>query len=477
MVDILIKNGLLLTMRGEGVGTVENGAVAIEGSYIVAVGETQDVEKQFPSADRILDARGKAVLPGFVDAHIHTGMTILRGQGQDVPEIEWMLKTMGPFGRHTTGEHRLKASALGVLEALKSGTTCFGEIGVGSEVVEEVYAKAGVRAKIASTINEIGPSSRRSAYELYEFDPAVGERRLRESLDLVDKWHGAEEGRITCLLAPQAADMMSKELLLNVKEIAEEKDLLVHIHIAQGGREEIQMKLRYGKTAPRFLDEIGFLDSRVIGAHCHQTTDEEVALLAERKVRYVSCPSSIGIIDGITPPLQVYIASGGWAAGLGSDQASGNNSHNMMTELKVAALLNKTRHRDPTVLPAWKVLRIATIEGARCLGLDGVIGSLESGKKADLVMMNLKVPHLTPVVSTPVRNVAPNIVYSARGDEVDTVIVDGKVLMENRKVLTMDEERIIEEAQKAAEEVTSKAAEDYYRADSLLAKTMKKGLL
>jgi len=149
----------------------------------------------------------------------------------------------------------------------------------------------------------------------------------------------------------------------------------------------------------------------------------------------------------------------------------------MMTELKVAALLNKTRHRDPTVLPAWKVLRIATIEGARCLGLDREIGCLEEGRKADLMVLNLKVPHLTPVVSTPVRNVAPNIVYSARGDEVETVIVDGKVLMENRKVLTMDEERVIEEAQKAAEEVTSKAAEDYYKADSLLAKTMKKGLL
>jgi 5-methylthioadenosine/S-adenosylhomocysteine deaminase len=202
-----------------------------------------------------------------------------------------------------------------------------------------------------------------------------------------------------------------------------------------------------------------------------------VALLAQRKIRYVSCPSSISIIDGITPPLQVYLAAGGWAAGLGSDQASGNNSHNMMTELKIAALLNKTRHRDPTVLPAWKVLRIATIEGARCIGLDREIGSLEEGKKADLMMLNLKVPHLTPVISTPVRNVAPNIVYSARGDEVETVIVDGKVLMENRRVLTMDEESVIEEAQRAAEEVTSKAAEDYYKADSLLAKTMKKGLL
>lgn len=477
MVDILIKNGFLLTMRGEGVGSIEDGAVAIEGNRIVAVGKTHEIEKKFPRADRVFNAQGRAVLPGFVDAHIHTGLTLLRGQGQDVPEIEWMLKTMGPFGRYTTREHRLKASALGVLEALKSGATCFGEIGVGTEVVEKVYVKAGVRAKIASTINEIAPGSRRSAHELYRFDPESGERRLKNSLELVDKWHGAAGGRITCLLAPQAADMVGKELLLRVKEIAKERDLLVHIHIAQGGREAIQMKMRYGKSSVRFLDEIGFLDSRVIGAHCHQTTDEEVAFLAKRKIRHVSCPSSIGLIDGITPPLHLYTDSGGWAAALGSDQASGNNCHNMLMEMKVAALLNKSRHRDPTVLPAWKVLRIATIEGARCLGLDREVGSLEEGKKADLIILNLKVPHMIPVISTPVRNVAPNIVYSARGDEVETVIVDGRVVMDDRRVLTMDEERIIEEAQKAAEEVTSRATEDYYRADSLLARAMKRGLL
>jgi 5-methylthioadenosine/S-adenosylhomocysteine deaminase len=348
---------------------------------------------------------------------------------------------------------------------------------MGSEVVEYVYKKVGVRAMVASTINEISPRSRRIADELYPLDPEIGNQKLKYSLELVDAWHGAVNGRITCLLAPHAADMMSKELLLRVKEIAEERNLLIHIHIAQGGREAIQMKMRYGKSSVRFLDDIGFLSSRVIGAHCHQTTNDEVALLAERGVRYVSCPSSIGLIDGITPPLHLYIASGGWAAGLGSDQASGNNCHNMLMEMKVAALLNKTRHQDPTVLPSWKVLRIATIEGARCLGLDGTIGTIEKGKKADLIILDLKSPHMTPIISKPVRNIAPNIVYSARGDEVETVIVDGNILMEAKQVLTMDEERVIQEAQKAAEEITNKASEDFYKADSFLAKTMKKGLL
>jgi 5-methylthioadenosine/S-adenosylhomocysteine deaminase len=149
----------------------------------------------------------------------------------------------------------------------------------------------------------------------------------------------------------------------------------------------------------------------------------------------------------------------------------------MLVEMKVAALLNKSRHRDPTVLPAWKMLRIATIEGAETIGLGDSIGSLEPGKKADLILLNLKVPHMTPILSRPIRNIAPNIVYSARGDEVETVIIDGKVVMENREILTMDETKVIEEAQKAAEEVCDAATEDYMKADSQLVRMARRGLL
>ena len=478
MVDILIKNGYLLTMRGEGVGVIEDGAVAIEEDRIAAVGKTSDIEKNFRSAEHIFDAKGKAVLPGFVDAHIHTSLTLLRGEGQDVPEIEWMLKTMAPFMNFIEPEHRIKGAKLGVLEAVKSGTTCFGEIGADmSQIVEKVFIPSSVRACVANTINEIGPESRRDPDKPYTFFSDIGEDKLREALELIDKWNGAAEGRITCMLGPQAADMMSKDLLLRIKNIARSKGLPIHIHVAQGGREAIQIKLRYGTSTIRFLDDIGYLDDRVIAAHCHQASDEEVALLAHRGVRYVSCPSSIGLIDGITPPLALFLASGGKYAALGSDQASGNNSHNIIKEMRMASFLNKTRHRDPTILPAWKVLRIATIEGAYALGLGDEIGSIEVGKKADLVILNLKAPHLTPIISRPVRNIAPNIVYSARGDEIETVIVNGEIIMENKKVLKMNECEVMREAQEAAEEVTSKAAEDYMKADSNLAKAVRKGLL
>ncbi len=478
MTDILVKNGFVLTMQGEGVGTIEDGAVAIKGSTIVAVGKTVDLVNEYDGAEYVFNAKGKAVLPGFVDAHVHTSNTLIRGEGQDVPEIEWMLKTQAPFGPHHKPGHRLIGNALGVLEAVKSGTTCFGEIGGNmAPAAENVFAPAGVRAHLANTVNEVGPGSRPDPHKPYIFFEDIGERKLKESVEFINTWNGAADGRITCMFSPHAADMMSEELLLRVKEEANKRGMMSHIHIAQGGREAIQIKLRFNTSTVRYLDSIGFLDDTIIGAHCHQTSDEEVALLAKRGMRYVSCPASIGIIDGITPPLALYLASGGVSAGIGSDQASGNNHHNMLVEMKVAALLNKCRHRDPTVLPAWKMLRIATIEGAETIGLGASIGSLEPGKKADLIILNLKVPHMMPIITHPVRNVAPNIVYSARGDEVETVIIDGKIVVQDRNVLTMDEEKIMEDAQKASDEICAAAAEDFFKADSQLAKAVKKGLL
>lgn len=209
-----------------------------------------------------------------------------------MPEIEWMLKTMGPFEKYTTPEHKAKASALGVFEGLKSGTTCFGEIGTSSQVLENVYCKVGVRARVAGTINEIGPSSRHAAYELYEFDRELGEQKLEEGIEMVKRWNDSQEGRITCMLASQAVDMVGRELLLRIKEVAAERGLLVHLRIAQGKGEAVQAEKRYDKTTAQFLNHIGFLDSSVIGAHCHQTTDDEAPLPTKRGIITMSHPKT-----------------------------------------------------------------------------------------------------------------------------------------------------------------------------------------
>ena len=416
MVDLLIENGYVLTMTGSGVGLTENGSVAVEAGKIVKVGKSHEFSSIRTNAQERIDATGKAVMPGLVDAHIHTYLTLLRGEAQDVPETEWMIKTVAPFSKHLDEDSMVKGSALGVLEAVKSGTTLFGDYGSNMDrIVKDVHARFGVRANICTSVNEIRTLSGQDVNKPYEFDADIGEQKLRENLRLVDAWHNALSGRVTCCLGPQAADMMSKEMLLRVKEIAEEKGLMIHFHLAQGGREGIQIRLRYGKSTVRFLDEIGFLGSRLMGVHCHGASEDEIQLIAERGVRMISCPSSIGLIDGIVSPLHAYLAAGGQSAALGSDQACGNNCHNMFAEMKIAALLNKVRHRDPTVLPAWKVLRLATVEGARTLGLGDRVGTLEAGKEADIILVDLKKPHLTPVLLGPVRNIAPNLVYSARG--------------------------------------------------------------
>jgi 5-methylthioadenosine/S-adenosylhomocysteine deaminase len=473
----LIKNGFLLTMTGEGVGSIVNGAVALEGQDIVAVGKTDEIIKEYSGAENVIDAKGKAVLPGFVDGHIHTGLSLARGLAQDVPEIEWMLKTMAPYSRFLTPEQSIVGSRVGVLEALKAGTTTFGEIGANmGSVADKVFIPAGVRANLANTINQIGPESRPDPKKLYIFFEDIGEKKFKEGVELIEKYDGAGEGRITGILSPHGADMMNKELLLAVKEKAKELGKLAHIHVAQGGREELQMKMRYGMTTIKYLDSIDYLDDQLIAAHCHQTTDDEVALIAERGVRYASCPASIGGIDGITPPLGLFIKSGGKYATIGSDQAPGNGHHNMLVEMKVAALMNKTRHRDPTVLPAWKTLRLATIEGAHAIGLGNKIGSLEPGKKADIILLDLKVPHMTPIIYNPMNNIAPNIVYSARGDEVTDVIINGEHVIVNKVVQTMDEAKAIEEAQIAATEIANGAAQGFLDANGYLAREVKKGL-
>ncbi len=463
-------------MQGEGVHVIDDGALAIEDSRIIAVGKSNEVERDF-SGDIVIDATRKAVLPGLIDAHIHTSLSLLRGVAQDVAETEWMHKTIDPFKKHYTNEAEIIGSKLCVIEGLKAGTTCFGDYGSGmANLAQDVYQPVGVRANLCSTINELSAERRREASELYHFDNDVGQNKLQENLDLIRQWHNGADGRITCHFGPQGADMMSKDLLLHVKELAQEYNLPIHMHVAQSlGREHKQMLKRYGKSTVRFLEEINYLDSQLIAAHCHGTTPEELQILARSGTNMVGCPGSIGMIDGIVPPLYSYLEAGGTAA-LGSDQ-SPPDGNRIFDQMKYAAILSKVKHQDPTVLPAWKVLRMVTIEAARVLGLDAQIGSIEIGKKADIVLLDLNRPHLTPILKIPIRNLIPNLVFQATGNEFTTSIINGKIIMENRQITTINEEQIIQKAQKVAEELAEKAETDFNNANSGLVSMMREGKL
>ncbi|MFW6082856.1 MAG: amidohydrolase family protein, partial [Chloroflexota bacterium] len=289
-------------------------------------------------------------------------------------------------------------------------------------------------------------------------------------------WHGRADGRISVMLGPQAPDMLPRDQLLQVKSLADREGLMIHMHVAQGDREIEQMVKRYGSRTPAYLDELGYLDSQLLAVHLTEATDEEATLIARRGARMVVCSGSIGIIDGIVPPVHIFRSAGGIAT-LGSDQASGNNCNNVFNEMKLTTLFNKIRFRDPIIMPAWDVLRMATIEGAQAIGLGDEIGSLEVGKQADLILVDLSAPNLSPVLDAPIRNIVPNLVYAASGHEVQTVMVAGRVLMRDRQLLSADESSIRADAQAEAEALARRVKDDPAHEELALLTAMASGQL
>ncbi|RNB88905.1 amidohydrolase [Brevibacillus nitrificans] len=472
--DLIVANAFILTMEGKGVGMIENGAVAIRGDTIIDVGSSDEIVKAYKT-DRLIDATGKLVMPGLIDAHIHTGLSLFRGAAQDMSH--WMQKGLWPFKKNTKEDEMVKGSMLNIIEGIKAGTTTFCDFDHGMNKIVANYKRVGARARVAQTVNEMPDNvSSVPVGELYPLDPSIGEWKLQENIQLIEEWHEKENGRITCMLGPQGPDMLSVELLLQIKALSEKYDTRIHMHVAQGDREINQMVKRYNKRSVAFLDELGYLSRRLIAVHLTEATREETHLVAKRGSSMIYCAGSIGIIDGLVPPVMDFLEAGGYAA-LGSDQAPGNNCNNMFNEMKFAAILNKVKYSDPKVFPAWKALRMATIESAKAIGLEHQIGSITKGKKADLILLNLLEPNLSPIITDPIRNIVPNLVYAAKGSEVETVIIDGQFIMENRQMQRVDEKQVVLEAQQAANQIARRAREDIEHAQSDILHMMKNGYL
>ena len=471
-VDLVVHGPHVLTMAGDGVGYRADTALAIDRGRIVAVGPRRDVLAAYP-AERTVDADGQVVLPGLIDAHMHTGLALLRGLAQDTRR--WMMQGLGPFQAHLDAAAMDAGSRLAIVEALRAGTTTFGDFGWRMDGVCAFLERVGARGIVCTTIRE-AVQRMYAPGELYTFEPALGRQQLEAGLALFDRWHGRANGRIRVLFGPQGPDFLGRDLLMEVRRLALERRTRIHMHTAQGDRETEQMRLRHGQRSIAWLDSLGYLDAALQAVHLTDATDDEAALVARRGASMVLCSGSIGLIDGIVPPAMAFQAAGGPVA-LGSDQAPGNNCHNLFNEMKLTALLNKVRARDPEAMPAWRVLRMATIEGARAVGLGASLGSLEQGKRADLVLVDLRRPALTPVHTRPMRNIVPNLVYAARGDEVSTVIVDGEVVLADGRLVRVDEAEVLADAQHVANRVGPAAADDFWRADAAGAQLMRSGHL
>lgn len=467
-IDTIIKAEHLYTLEGDGMGYQFQVDIAIDAGKILAIEERGVHDYR---AEETIELSHHLVLPGFIDAHMHTGLNILRGLAQDTSL--WMMHGIGPFEKVLSKEDKLLGSKLAILEAARYGTTSLGDYETGMDEVCKFIAKVGLRGQITSTIRE----AKRKIYapgELYEFDHDLGVKSFQENLALYDRWHGKNKMRV--FFGPQGADFLSPELLLRIQRAAKEKKTKIHMHVQQGDRETYQIEKRYGKRPVDFLEELGYLDESLLAVHLTDCRDEEAKQVAKHGVGMVLCPCSIGIIDGIVPPAHAFIEAGGFVA-LGSDQAPGNNSHNIIKEMYAAALFTKIKNKDPEAMPAWKVLRMATIEGAKACGTDDIVGSLAPGKEADLIAIDLQTTSMSPVYTYPMRNLIPNLVYSARGDEVVFSMVGGETILKEGVFVKEELTELLEEAKDAALSIGERASQDFYKIRGSNALWMEKGLL
>ena len=480
--DTLLTDTLLVTMdpgvpgaTGE-LGIVDDGAVGWTDGEITYVGPATDVETV--DADRTVAADGCLTLPGLVNAHVHGRHTLLRGAAQDVPEIEWMTRALGPIAAQMTAEDGAVGAKLTAIEALASGTTTLGEYaGEVADLVERVYKPLGLRVVATEIINavpddrsDIGPD------EAYPFDRTAGERSLARAEDLFDRFN--DDPLVRPAYGPQALDMVPLELLESITERARTRDRTVHMHVAQGDRERRQIAARYGdgSTTIGVLDEDGLLGDHLLAAHLHGATPHERERLADAGVRMVGCPSSITAIDGVVPPIVEYHEHGG-VVGLGTDQAPGPGGHDALREIRTAAMLAKADSGDPTALDAAGALKLATIDGARALGIDDSVGSLSPGKRADVVICDMKQASVAPTVRTPFHTAIPNLVYGASGDEIRDVFVDGVRLVSDGDLVGIDVDEVVNDALERAERVFAEAEADWRAAGSSLVDAVDDGRL
>lgn len=419
--DLLVC-GTVVTMD-ENETVIDDGAVAVEDGRIAAVGSRRRLERQYrPQAT--LSARKGVVMPGLVNVHTHAAMSCMRGLADDLPLMTWLQEHIFPVEARLTAEMVYQASLLSMAEMIKSGTTGFCDMYLFAAEVARAAEQSGMRGWIGEV--------------LYDFpSPNYGE--LAAGFAYVEEMFSRYAGhpRISVTVDPHAVYTCAPELLVKLKEMAVRHDSRYVIHLSET-REEVEGSLnRFGRTPVFHLEELGLLDGRVIADHCVVLTEEEIELLARRQVKVAHCPeSNMKLASGVAPVPELLAA--GVTVGLGTDGSASNNDVDLFGEMDSAAKLHKVHSLDPTVMTAGQTLAMATRGGAEVLGCGAELGSLEPGRKADLIVLEMDKPHLTPMY-----HLASHLVYAARGSDVVHSVIDGRVVMEDRRLLTIDEEEIM----------------------------------
>ncbi|MGI1658932.1 MAG: amidohydrolase [Desulfitobacterium sp.] len=427
MAKILIR-AMILPMTGAE-DFYPEGEIAIENDRILFVGEKGLTPDSFVP-ERIIDLPDDVVMPGLINTHTHAGMTMLRSYADDLPLMPWLQTKIWPFEDKMSDEDIYWGTLLALGEMIQSGTTTMLDMYASMNHVAKAVLEAGTRGVLARGLIGNAPN---------------GEKAFAENIELVRKYHGAGKGRIQIMFGPHAPYTCSGEFLQRVKHEADRLGVGIHIHVAETEDEIGTIKEQYGKTPVQWLDELGLFGGHVVAAHCVHLTEEDRDILARRKVCVAHNPESNMKLNSGTAPIP-ELRSRGVLVGLGTDGASSNNNLDMFGEMRSAALQQKLA-KGATTLPAYEVLQMATVDGARSLGLTDV-GMLVPGYKADLISINFDQPHFYPRFSVPA-----HLVYVAHAGDVRTVMVDGELLMEERQLQTIDIKRVCCEVEKRAKAI------------------------
>jgi 5-methylthioadenosine/S-adenosylhomocysteine deaminase len=447
LMNLLLHDATIVTCKKK---IVREGALIVEDERIVDLGKSASIKRKYGRGYEKIDGKGKVVIPGFINTHQHAAMSLLRGYADDLPLHEWLEKWIWPVEKHMTASDIYVGALLTAAESIMSGTTTVNTMY--HYTPEENEAKAFADAGLRGVVGHVCFSWRKKE-----------DRNAIESL--AKNWHDKADGLIRTSVDPHAPYTVDpgymKELKaarneLNEKYGSEKAPIICHIHVAETSDEPEKVRQAFGTPLKggimEYLDALGVLDEHVIAAHCVALTAEDMVVMKHRRVRASHNPiSNLKLASGVSPVPQML--QRGITVALGTDSPCSNNTVDMFDVMKTTAILHKGVNQNPTLLPAEEVLEMATIRGAEALSWEEEIGSIEINKKADLAIIDFRKPHLCPLYHE-----ASHLVYAAKAADVETVIINGKIVMENRRLQTLNIERVMRTAEKAKRHLVDKLA-------------------
>lgn len=452
MLDLLITNATIVTVNKEK-EIITNGAIAVKDNKIVNIGSSSELRKKYPSSKQVIDATGKVIFPGLINTHNHLFQVLYKGLGDDRLLSDWLTQVTFPISIHLTPEDVYLAALTGCMDGLHSGTTTmfdymdsypYPEI---PDMVIEAFRQVGIRGIFGRGYLDTGREFG-SPPELFQDLAAIEKDMTR----LLTKYHNSEKGRIKIWLAPAAVWSSSMESLKMTSELAKAYRTQVAVHISETPFDRESSKKLYGVSDIDVLEKVGLMGPDLLMVHCVHLTPRDIRMTKHYDAKISHNPISNMYLSSGVAPIPAMLEAG-ITVGLATDGAGSNNSNDMLEVLKMTALLHKVEHKDPTIVTAEKVLEMATIDAAKALGLDNEIGSLEIGKKADIIIFD----PAKSAKAVPMHHPVSTLVYSSSQANIDTVIVDGMVVLERGSINTVDEPQVLYTTQIAADKLCQRA--------------------